>query len=103
MAFVYATVILGRIVNIFSFKKFIVLLFLLIFNVSHALAESPSASVEFSITMPAFLQIRSLTGEVLTANITDRTGNLYAPLTSRFRVTSNSLEPTTLYLKANSE
>jgi hypothetical protein len=101
LAFVYATVILGRIVNIFSFKKFIVLLFLLIFNVSHALAESPSASVEFAIVMPAFLQIRSLTGEVLTANITDRTGNLYAPLTSKFRVISNSPEPTKLYLKAN--
>ena len=60
-----------------------------------------SASMDFCVTIPAYMQIQTITSSVLTANITDRTGNLYAPLSSRFRVISNSADTKTLYLKAN--
>jgi hypothetical protein len=86
-------------VNIFSLKKIIVLLFLLIFNVQTVLAEQ--ASTVIAVTLPSYIKIEALTGEVLTANITDRTGNMLSPLYSKFRVISNFGEPTTLYLKAN--
>lgn len=85
--------------KLFSIKNLLVTLFLIIFNIQNVFAES--ASVDFVIEMPAYLKIQSLTGEVLTANITDRTGNLFAPLVSKFRVISNMPEVTTLYLKAN--
>ena len=62
--------------------------------------ESKQASLQFSINIPKYLQIDTVTSAVLTANITDKTGNLYAPLSSRFRVVSNSEETEKLYLKA---
>lgn len=91
--------LVGENVNVFSLKKIIILLFLLILNVQYALAESASAVI--AVTLPAYIKIEALTGEVLTANITDRTGNMHSPLYSKFRVISNFGEPTTLYLKAN--
>lgn len=60
-----------------------------------------SASVDFSFTIEPYMQIQTLTSPVLIANITDKTGNLYAPLFSKFRVISNSGDTKTLYLKAN--
>ena len=64
-----------------------------------AFAESSSA--DFSILLPEFVQVESVFSPVLIANITDRTGNLYAPLCSKFKVITNSSETKKLYLKAN--
>ena len=57
--------------------------------------------MEFSINLSSYMQIQTLTSPVLVANITDKTGNLYAPLFSKFRVISNSADTKTLYLKAS--
>ena len=64
-------------------------------------AFAESATMEFSITVDSYMEIQTLTSPVLIANITDRTGNLYTPLFSKFRVISNSGDTKTLYLKAN--
>ncbi len=83
-------------VNIFR----IVLSFLLCFiSVSASFAEC--ASMDFNINLPGYVRIEPVTSPVLTANITDRTGNLYAPISSKFKIISNSKETKTLYLKAN--
>ena len=81
--------------NIF---KYLIICFLFLVNVATAFAES--ASIDFTIELSEYLQIKTVTSPVLIANITDRTGNLYAPLAGRFRVISNSKETRTLYLKA---
>ena len=60
-----------------------------------------SASADFSILLPEFVKVESVFSPVLIANITDRTGNLYAPLCSKFKVITNSSETKKLYLKAN--
>lgn len=62
--------------------------------------ESKEAFIQFNINVPEYLQIDTITSAVLTANVTDRTGNLYTPLASRFKVVSNCQETKTLYLKA---
>ena len=64
-------------------------------------AQAESASIDFSFTIDPYMQIQTLTSPVLIANITDKTGNLYTPLFSKFRVISNSGDTKTLYLKAN--
>ena len=64
-------------------------------------ASSETAQMDFSITIPEFFRIQTITSPVLIANITDRTGNLYTPLQSKFRVISNLHEPKKLYLSAN--
>ena len=85
----------------FSIKTLIILA-LLLFNINIAQAmESKQASVNFSISLPSYIQITSVTSPVLIVNITDDTGNLYAPIQSRFKVISNSNKTQTLYLKAN--
>ena len=73
---------------------------LILLSIQNCFASN-SASVVFGVVMPAYLQISTVTSPVLTANVTDKTGNLYAPLSSRFRVISNNPEITTLYLRAN--
>ena len=85
--------------KLFNIKVLLTCALALLLNTQGVKAES--ASLEFSIQVPSYLQIQTLTSAVLTANITDRTGNLYAPLSSKFRVISNSNEIQTLYLKAN--
>lgn len=72
-------------------------------SISQVFADSQSASMDFSITLASYMQIQTVTNPVLTANITDKTGNLQAPLTSKFRVISNSSETKTLYLKATTK
>ena len=67
-------------------------------SVVHA---SETASMEFNVIVPPYLEIETVTSPILIANITDKTGNLQAPLSSKFRVTTNSAKPKTLYLKAN--
>ena len=64
-------------------------------------AQAQGASIDFSFTIDPYMQIQTLTNPVLIANITDKTGNLYTPLFSKFRVISNSGDTKTLYLKAN--
>lgn len=66
-----------------------------------AVETQNSQTVEFSFQLDEFIRISTIENAVLTANITDRTGNLYAPMISRFKVISNSSETKTLYLKAN--
>ena len=74
---------------------------MLLFFISSSKVFAESASVEFAINVGRYLQIKTLTSPILVANITDRTGNLYSPLFSKFRIISNSAETKTLYLKAN--
>lgn len=63
--------------------------------------ESNRASIDFTINLPSYTCITPVTSPILTAFITDKTGNLQEPLVSRFKVISNSGEPTQLYLNAN--
>ena len=81
---------------------FVLALFtLLMFNIQSAYAEQHTATTEFSITVPDYVKITSVTSPVLIANITDRTGNLYSPLVTKFKVVSNRGEKRNLYLKSN--
>ena len=85
----------------FNIKKFLIILVLFLVNFSASYASTgQSASVEFSFTVAPYMQIDTVSNAVLTANITDKTGNLYAPLQSRFKIISNCSETQTLYLKA---
>ena len=59
-----------------------------------------SATADFQINIPKYVHIQPVTSPILTANITDHTGSLHAPLSARFQVTSNIPE-TKLYLSAN--
>ena len=73
----------------------------MLFTIASCRAFAESASMEFSINIAPYMQIQTLTSPVLIANITDKTGNLYSPLFSKFRVISNSGDTKTLYLKAH--
>ena len=64
-------------------------------------AEVHTMSAEYTIPVPHYMHITPVTSPVLTANITNRTGNLYVPLSSRFRVATNTSQTQTLYLQAN--
>lgn len=79
-------------------KKVLITLFIILINLSKVIAEE--ARMDFVINVPEYLQIQTITSPVLTANITDDTGNLYTTLSSRFRVISNARETKTLYLNA---
>ena len=70
-------------------------------NVLGAFAANNAASADFSITIAPYVRITPVTSPVLTAHITNRTGNLYAPLSTTFKVITNKPESTKLYLKAN--
>jgi hypothetical protein len=84
--------------NIVKFKN--IFIAVLLFFMTHTAALAEQASVDFSITLPEYIQIQTVSNAVLIANITDKTGNLFAPITSRFRVISNSNSTKTLYLKS---
>ena len=81
-------------------KNTLGVLFCLLITVLPAFCES-MATANLQVTIPEFTKIEPVTSPVLTANITDRTGNLYAPLKARFRVISNTSEKKTFYLSAN--
>lgn len=66
----------------------------------YCVEQALSASTQFSFTIAPYVNITPITSPVLTANITDRTGNLHSPLSTKFRVITNSPENKTLYLKA---
>lgn len=85
-----------------NLRNIFIALFIAFTSITGVVAgESKQASLEFSINLPRYLQIDTVTSAVLTANITDRTGNLYAPLSTRFKIISNSNETQKLYLKAS--
>lgn len=83
-----------------KFVNIFLALFLLFVNVSSVFAEE--AAMEFQFVLPEYLRIQTVTSAILTANITDKTGNLHAPLASKFRVISNSAQTKNLYLKSES-
>lgn len=82
-------------------KKGALVLVMLVAASISAFAETRSLSTEFTINVPEYLNIRPITSPVLTANITNRTGNLYAPLSTRFRVATNTSKTKTLYLQSH--
>lgn len=83
------------------FKKVLAVFTILIMTMSMSFAENRNASSQLNITIPEYINITPITSPVLTANITDRTGDLHTNLSTIFRVISNSTEDKTLYLKAN--
>ena len=84
-----------------KFLKYIVAAMFWCVALLPSFADGEVASAEFSFTLPSYTRITPVTSPVLVANITDRTGNLYAPLFTKFKVVTNSADPKTLYLKAN--
>ena len=68
---------------------------------SSAYATENLATSTFSVTIDELVRIEPMTSPVLIANITDRTGRLHSPLTTKFRVISNSNKEKVLYLKSN--
>lgn len=72
----------------------------LLLNISSVLAVSDTASSDLSFTIPTYTKIEAVTSPVLIANITDHTGNLYTPLSTKFKVITNIGEERSLYLNA---
>ena len=71
-----------------KFKNIIIVLFIMLSSILSSFAQE--ASMDFNIELTEYIQIQTVTSAVLIANITDKTGNLYSPLSSRFKVISNS-------------
>mgnify|MGYP003336940209 CR=1 FL=1 len=85
----------------FSLKRLFYTVFTILFACNlTAMATSNTASETYSFTLGEYMKIEPVTSPVLIANIVDRTGNLYMPLMTQFRVLSNSGEQKKLYLKA---
>lgn len=82
-------------------KKLFTSIVIFLMNLSCVFAANNSASADFSLTIAPYVNITPVTSPVLTAHITNRTGNLYAPLSTTFKVITNKPESTKLYLKAN--
>ena len=85
---------------IVKFRNIFIALFLAFLTNMPTLAASQTAQAEMAIEFKEFFRIQTVTSPVLIANITDRTGNLYSPLTSRFKIISNCGNTKTLILKA---
>ena len=83
------------------FKILFLLLLGLFIGTGAGFCASPMAQADLQIVLPGYTKILPVTSPVLTANITDRTGNLYAPMLCRFRVITNLRDTQTLYLKSN--
>jgi len=88
-------------VNFINNIKRIWIVFLAFILFTPIVYAAESASINFSINIPPYMEIQTVTNSVLTAHITDDTGNLYSPLQSRFKIISNQVDDQTLYLKAN--
>lgn len=82
-------------------KKTWAVLLALLMNISCAFAANNTASAEFSVNISPYVKVEPVTSPVLTAHITNRSGNLYAPLTTMFKVITNKAEDTKLYLSAH--
>ena len=83
-----------------KFRNVILVFFIILLNSLTVLAHD--ASVDIALEFPEYFKIETVTSPILTANITDDTGNLYAPLSSKFKVISNSRETKEIYLKSES-
>lgn len=83
------------------FRKLFLGLLGLFISTGIGFCANENAQAVLTFTLPEYTHIKPITSPVLTANITDRTGNLYAPLHTTFRVITNSAETKTLYLQAN--
>jgi len=81
-------------------KKALSLFGILLISAAAASAQTHELSTTFTINVPEYMNIRPVTSPVLTANITNRTGNLYAPLATKFRVVTNASQKKTLYLQS---
>ena len=64
-------------------------------------AEVHTISNEFTIQVPEYMHIKPITSPVLTAHVHNRFGNLYTPMSTTFRVATNTVQTKTLYLQAN--
>ena len=82
-------------------KRALVMLLIMIVGIIPVMAENHEISTEFTIQVPDYMRITPITSPILTANITNRTGNLHAPLSTRFRVATNTTQPKTLFLQAH--
>ena len=82
-------------------SKLLIIFLILNVNIISLYAADESASVNLSFHIDEYIKIEPITSPVLIANITDKTGNLNTPLSTKFRVISNSYEKKTLYLKSN--
>ncbi len=81
------------------FIKTLILFFLFVTGMTAVYAEEKS--MDFVLNVMPYFEIETITSPVLVANITDRSGNLFTPLFCKFKITSNSRDTKTLYLKAN--
>lgn len=79
---------------------FILVVFCIAACAGYCADSEKSSSVQMSFYIAPYTQITPVTSPVLTAHITDTTGNLYSPLSTTFRVITNSPENKALYLKA---
>ena len=82
-------------------KNFVLGLLGLFVSTGMGFCASEMARADFQIEIPGYTKILPVTSPVLTANITDRTGNLLSPMLCRFRVITNRRDAQTLYLKSN--
>lgn len=80
-------------------RKLFVLLLLIFLNIGVCFAESNTASVTFSVTIPQYLNITPLTNTTLVAHV--QNGLVTNPLQVKYKVVSNIPE-STLYLTSKS-
>ena len=84
------------------FRKALIVLGVLAVSVIQSYAaEVHTMSAEYTIPVPEYMYIRPLTSPVLTAHVTNRSGNLNSPLSTTFRVSTNTSQTKTLYLQSN--
>lgn len=88
-------------VKVFKYIFFSLLAVIISASSVFAVEAKSSQPLVYTVQLDEFIKIAAVDSPVLTANITDRTGNLYVPMVSRFKVLSNSGARKTLYLKAN--
>ena len=88
-------------IEMFFLKRFLTAVIALTMGICTVFAEGRESSAELSFYLPPYTYITPTTSPVLTANITDRSGNLFSPLMTRFRVITNNDKEQTLYLKSN--
>ncbi len=85
--------------NILKKALMVFVIFFAITAPSYSVTTTQTDVLSFNIT--GFARITPVTSPVLTANITNRSGNLHMPLSTTFRVITNANKTQTLYLKAN--
>ena len=81
-----------------NISKFKILLLVFLLNIGLAFGASNSVTTDLSFNLAEYIKIESVTSPVLVANITDNTGNLYQPISSKFKVITNTYRPKYIYL-----